>query len=576
MKRKSIWAKAGICSALAVTGSPLVLGCTAAGEAGEAPVAAGVFRVPLTTEADGKTYRISNARIRVGGAADTMLYGSDDPSERALVASLPAGDYTSDLENYELERAGRDGKYEPVIGELVSAAHHEFSLLNGTTTTISYQFETDGQIVTVGSGSLRVEVEVVTRPGACTPLGAGCEPGLWCAPSEFTGQPLACVAAGSNAVGERCASPQDCVENSSCFDFGDGEPVCAPLCGSEAFGTACESGGICQPQGSDYGVCAPEGSTGSRCPLTVQFWPASDPMDAVFDDERCRLYVTTAGGTIVRHWLEENRSDGLLDVGTGLRGLDLSPNGEFLVAANATTVWEGSQRTRIHVVELDTESVRELTFPVLGYESGTQTPVFVDDATVFVSSVAPSWGYGPLRRVDIREGGSSVVAEQTRNLLLATTADRQQVAVAEPGNWNGLFGWYPADGGSGFVQSTNASVSGVAVSRDGARFALPSSNGLSIYDENLYLVATLNKDWSSQPVGAVYSPDSDVLYVSWGGATSIDAYDALTLEPLFTVDDGMAFGYSSFGPGRLRISQDGRLLLALVSGGVMTYPVQFN
>ncbi len=114
------------------------------------------------------------------------------------------------------------------------------------------------------------------------------------------------------------------------------------------------------------------------------------------------------------------------------------------------------------------------------------------------------------------------------------------------------------------------------MSRDGARFALPSSSGLKIYDENLSAVATLSKDWGSQPVGAVYSPDSDVLYVSWGGATSIDAYDALTLEPLFNVDEGMAFGYSSFGPGRLRISQDGRLLLALVSGGVMTYPVQFN
>ncbi len=133
-------------------------------------------------------------------------------------------------------------------------------------------------------------------------------------------------------------------------------------------------------------------------------------------------------------------------MGAELRGIDLSPNGDFLVAADATTIWDPSQQSRIHVVELDTESVREIRFPVLG-ESGTHVPVFVDDATVFVSSASPYWGYGPLRRVELPEGGFSVVAEQTRNMMLATTADRQQVAFAEPNTW--LFGWYPADGNSG-------------------------------------------------------------------------------------------------------------------------------
>jgi len=167
------------------------------------------------------------------------------------------------------------------------------------------------------------------------------------------------------------------------------------------------------------------------------------------------------------------------------------------------------------------------------------------------------------------------VAEQTRNLMLAASADRGRVAYAEPNNWSGPFGFYPANGDDGRIQWTNNYAHTIAVSRDGGRLAVSTSNGLAIYNGDLSPVGRISKSWSSA-VGVAYSPDTDVLYVAWLGDPSIEAYHALTLEPLFTVDTGMALGNGNFGPGRLRVSADGKVLLAVVADGVMAYPVQFN
>jgi hypothetical protein len=578
MKRMSISAEVVICALYGLLGSLSTMGCEVAGAERETPTGAGAFRVPLTTEVDGKTYRLTNLSIRVAGASELWLYGSDDPSETALVANLTAGSYTSDLESYALERAGRDGVFHPVIAELVSSPHHEFRLLNGTTTTIGYRFETDGQIVDVGSGALRVEVEVASRPGACTPLGNDCGPGTWCAPSELTGEPLACVPAGSASLAEPCGSPLDCAANSSCFDFGAGDPVCAALCSSEAFGEPCDAGGTCQPQGADYGVCAPEGGSTAQCPLSRKLWPTSGVMDAVFDATRCRIYATTTTGEIVSHHLADDFSETLVGFGTALRGLDLSPDGGRLVAADSgTSVVDGQASNRIHVLDLDGGVLNEFAFPLAFYESGTYMPVFVDDHTVFVTSTFNGSGWVPLRRVDLSDGSVTVIREVQQNTMLSTTADRRRVAYAEANISSGDFGILSVDGGDNLASWSNAFLHTIAVSHDASQVALPYYGGLAVYDGGLSRLATLSRPGSYEALGAVYSPDSDVLYVAWGGDASIEALDSATLEPLFTIDENPGFGYrSGFGPGRLRISPDGRLLLAVVDGGVMAYPVQFN
>jgi hypothetical protein len=133
-----------------------------------------------------------------------------------------------------------------------------FTVFNGATTTIGYRFSTDGVVVTVGSGELRVNIAVDEVPAVCTPFAAedGCAAGSWCPPTGLTGSPRACVPAGTTELGVPCLGTTDCVANSACVDGGAG-PVCTALCPIDQGGSPCATGGTCQPVAADYGLCAP-------------------------------------------------------------------------------------------------------------------------------------------------------------------------------------------------------------------------------------------------------------------------------------------------------------------------------
>lgn len=214
----------------------------------------GTVSMDLQTVTGGATYQLSNLEILIEGPTFQFLEESN-PSETVLSTTLPTGAYTSFLEDFTLEREDSMGNFSPVIATLTSSSFNPFTIFNGTTTTLTYQFQTDGQIVTVGSGTLDVMVNVTQTPGACTPLGTDCAiPGTWCPPTGLTGADLACIPAGTVALGQPCAMPTDCVADASCFNPGTG-PVCTALCSSADFTMTCATGGVCTSAASDYGFC---------------------------------------------------------------------------------------------------------------------------------------------------------------------------------------------------------------------------------------------------------------------------------------------------------------------------------
>jgi len=214
--------------------------------------------MPLVTTANGHTYRLSGALDLYGTRYEYISLNGDSTEIKRV---LPAGYYYAYLSYYELERLDEStGEYLPVASTLVSSYYQSFTIYDRTTTTISFQFETDGVVVTVGSGNLTVNIGVTEVEPVCTILGSDCPDGTWCAPPELTGQPLDCVYAGTVVAGEPCNGPQECVGNTSCFDFGDG-PACTALCDASAFGNECAGGGTCTRVGTAYGICVPEGGT---------------------------------------------------------------------------------------------------------------------------------------------------------------------------------------------------------------------------------------------------------------------------------------------------------------------------
>jgi len=235
---------------------PQLAGCSSQMPEDAETAASGTVSLPLTASSNGHTYRLSNAYVYISGPQySTVIFTSSNPDEKVLSTSLPTGNYSAYLSNWTLERDDGHGGFAPVPASLLSN-WTTFSIFNGTTSTVSYQFTTDGVIVVVGSGKLNVAVTVEEHAAVCTPFGDDCSTGTWCPPTGLTGAPRACVPAGSLALGEACASPTECVANSSCFDLGGG-PKCAELCPLENVGSQCSAGGTCEESGPDYGVCRP-------------------------------------------------------------------------------------------------------------------------------------------------------------------------------------------------------------------------------------------------------------------------------------------------------------------------------
>jgi hypothetical protein len=245
------------CTGLLCLSLPMITACGVGPESSEPANQAeqtGTLSLPLSVTVGDHVYRFGYFQLYVYGYG--YISSSGDPDETRLTMPLPTGRYDAGLWGWSLERDNGSGSFSPVNASLVSSSSVGFEILNGSTTTLSFQFETDGQIITVGSGNLAVTAEIDELEAACAPLGSDCGEGLWCPPGELTGSAVGCRYAGAVELGQPCNGPADCVSNSSCIDVGAG-PVCAALCARAEFDSACPTGGICTAVGGEYGVCAP-------------------------------------------------------------------------------------------------------------------------------------------------------------------------------------------------------------------------------------------------------------------------------------------------------------------------------
>jgi hypothetical protein len=232
-------------------------GCGADDVAPEPTANLGKFALPLTTQANGHTYRLRNVYVVISGPQYTQLFDGGDPTQTALSATLTTGAYTAYLYGgWSLERDDGTGNFSPVVASLASSSAVSFTIFNAATSTVSFQFQTDGVIVTVGSGGLRVTATVDEVGAACTPFGTDCGEGSWCPPTTLTGAARACLPQGATPLGSPCSAPTECLANASCFELGAG-PVCAALCPASQFDGPCDGGGTCQALDAEYGVCRP-------------------------------------------------------------------------------------------------------------------------------------------------------------------------------------------------------------------------------------------------------------------------------------------------------------------------------
>src|SRR5690349_6859634 len=147
-------------------GSLLFTACGPGPADAQDSVTSGTIGLPLTATAGGHTYRLRNTRVDIYGAIFTSLFSTVNPEERELSATLPTGSYNAYLSYWSLERDDGQGTFTVVPAVLTSGPFLSFRIFNGTTSTISFQFEVDEELVTIGTGTVDVTVSITERPSA--------------------------------------------------------------------------------------------------------------------------------------------------------------------------------------------------------------------------------------------------------------------------------------------------------------------------------------------------------------------------------------------------------------------------
>jgi WD40 repeat protein len=292
----------------------------------------------------------------------------------------------------------------------------------------------------------------------------------------------------------------------------------------------------------------------------------------VHDAKRGRLYISTRGhtgdGQVLSYQLATRQFDPPLVTGGTFAGIELSPDEDTLAVADAT---QSGPKT-IVVIDLRTRVASRLTGPDDG---GTFSVAFTSNTEVLVSAAAFA-GSTPIRRIDLTTRHIDFLPNGTPASMLCRSADGSTIAFGDSAISPPTWGRYEIADRSVTVHRDDPQAYEIAIDRLGAQFAIPTYDGLQIFDRDFERLKMLGSHARALPVGAVYSPVDDEIYLAWADApTSLDAYSSRTLEKLRDIAPiGGMFYWSgnndpigpsaghAFNNGRLRISRDGTQIFA--------------
>lgn len=300
-----------------------------------------------------------------------------------------------------------------------------------------------------------------------------------------------------------------------------------------------------------------------------------DRRDMVHDAKRGLIYITSFGesaGAVLRYDIATGTFLAPIQLGGGLFGLDLSPDGNTLVVADtfadATTGW-------VHLVSLNTLQSSKVSFPRVLSEGGTYTAVYGADGNVYTTSTYLGSGWVNLRKLNTSRGSWSTVASVRHRTMLSASGDGQTIAFAEADNSDG--GWGLIDIPTGQVvrrqhgTGTSRFVYEIATDQWGSQFAIPTYSGTMVYNDAYSKVATLGDYASQQPIGVAYHPVEQQAFFPFAMTSQVRVYDMGSMTQTASYDFGTTFdntGSYAFVEGRTKLSRDGSILMVSVDGGV--------
>ena len=301
--------------------------------------------------------------------------------------------------------------------------------------------------------------------------------------------------------------------------------------------------------------------------------PAPQRVDMVHDDSRGLVYITH-GGEVLRYRIASGDFLPSIVLGGALKGLDLSNDNATLAVADdvsdSATAW-------VHLVSLDDLAVAKASFAKQStYESGTFSVRYAADGKLYATNDFWGSGWVGLRRYDPATQTWTTLASVTQATMLSPSGDGDTVAFAESNISDGRWGLIdvPSAGivrRQGYTDGTSWFNYEIASDRLGSQFAIPTYGGTFVYDDAFRKVATLGQYAGPQPIGVAYHPVERIAYFPWSGGGTVRVYDMNTFSQIAShdfEDNFSSTGNHAFVQGRTRLSRDGSLLMASVTGGV--------
>lgn len=147
-----------VCCALSALTIPVGCGAEAPDGAEQASDIGSISLALVGTSATGATYRLSYAWFGIHGPTSRLVHGGGDMT--AITEVLPVGRYDVYMEpGWILERWTGSG-YQHVPAALTSANPTPVFINEGATSTVMFQFRADGDVVSVGQGTLDILIGV--------------------------------------------------------------------------------------------------------------------------------------------------------------------------------------------------------------------------------------------------------------------------------------------------------------------------------------------------------------------------------------------------------------------------------
>lgn len=292
---------------------------------------------------------------------------------------------------------------------------------------------------------------------------------------------------------------------------------------------------------------------------------APSAVDMVYDGARDLIYMSS-GNSILRYHVGSNIFLTPFQMGTTLAGLDLSVDGKMLIAADHSG---SSTNSWIYVVDLASGQSRQVLFPIF-LETGTYWTAFGNDGAVLTTSdFVNGSSSNPLRRYDPATDSATNIASVFSRSRPTASGDGSVIVVGEGSVSAGRV--YKYDVASRQIvlttQLNQFSWIHPGANRKGTQFTYSMDHGTAVLNSNLQQINFLGGTYlGPRPVGVVYHPVQDLVFMAWGGSSQVIAYETGGFTQTAQFDFGTGFGTGERTSNLMRISRDGSLLMVRFGG----------